>query len=393
LVSATAVIALGLPLILITRPQAPQTPPASSVVASPVTTLGPLWTQAEVGMSGDFSASGGDIVLADSDMLFVADGFGGGMSDNRVSAFDVRSGELIWEREDLAGVGEEDVFLQALADGTLVASGQYQTITAVDPQAGSTSWSYAFPAEYGAKRSSVSDGVLYVSTGTSHEGNTQPPIVYAIDIEEGALLWETALSEGTDAQWHKPPIADGVVYVSSTLSHPGSATGNMVHALDVASGEILWATDIGGEQGFSFYPSLISGELLITYSPEGSTLALRSSDGSTAWAQPGVFPLAVGPDGAIYGGGDGVVVLDHVNGETTTLLDEEEVGFSATGGIIQDDQLVLTSDRDALGYDLMAEVPEWRIHTPPAAAPAAVTSEVIAVPIGHPRGISVFAVP
>jgi outer membrane protein assembly factor BamB len=331
--------------------------------------------------------------MADSDRLYVADGFGDGQSPNRVSAFDVRTGELLWDLKDLQGVDEDDVFLQALADDVLVVNGQDRTITAVNAETGATLWSLALPVEYGTKRSSIKDGVLYSSTDTSSEGDTQPPIVYAFDLEDGTLLWETSLAEGTDAQWHKPPIEEGVIYVSSTLSHPGSASGNMVHALEVASGEILWATDIGGEQGFSFHPAFNSGEYLITYSPEGATVALRTSDGSVVWEVPGTFPIAVDSDGSIYGGGDGVLILDSDDGGTMTLLDGDEVGFDVTGGLVQGEQLILTGDTGAIGYDLSAEVIVWRIQTPMASAPPAVTPEVIAVPIGTPREVSVFAFP
>ena len=345
-------------------------------------------------MSDSYLASSGDIVLADGGQVYVADGFGG--EDDQtpaVSVFNAESGELIWQRTDLTGGSVDDVFLQAIAGSRLIVNGQYHSITAVDSENGSTLWSVSLPENYGAVRSSVRGEVLILSAEAPREGDVRPPIVYALDLEDGTVIWETSLAEGTDLQWHRPPIARGLVFVSSTLSHPGSATGNKVHAIDIATGDVRWDIDLGGGQGFSFYPALVSGDLLILYSPEGATIPVDLSTGTEAWLQPGIFPLAIGLDGSIYAGGDGVVVLSHEDGQPTPLVRPANLGLAIELGVVQDNLLVMNGRLGAIGFDLATEELAWRLGTPDVVAPPAITSDIIAMPIGDPRGIAVFEVP
>jgi outer membrane protein assembly factor BamB len=84
--------------------------------------------------------------------------------------------------------------------------------------------------------------------------------VYAIQLGDGRELWHTQLAEGTDLQWHSPPTSGDMVIFQSTLSHQGNASGNMAHAIDVHTGEIGWTVDLGGDQGFHFYPTLVSSD-------------------------------------------------------------------------------------------------------------------------------------
>jgi outer membrane protein assembly factor BamB len=345
-------------------------------------------------MSDATLASSGYIVLADEERVYVADGFGEGNDPTRaVSAFEATNGELLWQRTDLTPDLADDVFLQVLTGRRLVVNAQYHTVTAVNAITGESLWTFSLPNNYGAVRSTARGDVLFVTTEAPREGDVRPPVVYALDLDNGTVIWETALAEGTDLQWHNPPIAQGLVFVSSTLSHPGSATGNKVHALDIETGEVRWVVDLGGEQGFSFYPALVSGDLLVLFSPVGSTLALDISDGTQVWTQPGTFPLAIGLNGAIYATDDGIVQLSHADGEARTLIEPRDLGMPIEGGTVQDNVLIMTGRLGAIGFDLTNEVLTWRVEMQPAAAPLAITDRIIATPTGNPRGVAVFSIP
>jgi outer membrane protein assembly factor BamB len=343
-------------------------------------------------MSDDTLASNGDIVLADDDRVYVADGFGAGNAEYKVSVFDAGNGEVIWQRDDLTTeVSVDDVFLQALVGDTLVVNGQYDSVVAVEAGTGEILWFFPLPEGYGAVRSAVVDDVLVVGTEAPTEGDIRPPIVYALHLADGSLLWETALAVGMDLQWHSPPIADGLAFVSSTISHPQSASGNMIHAVNVSTGEIQWVAELGGDQGFHFYPALTSEELLISWSPDGSTVAHRVDDGSEIWVQPNVIPMAVDTDGTIYAYSDGIVELDPTDGTSTQVIGSDAIGMTVDATAIQDDQLILTGRSGASGFDPRSGEQLWVIDIPPAVAPLALTSNMIVVAIDS--GVAVFAIP
>ncbi|MEX1038817.1 MAG: PQQ-binding-like beta-propeller repeat protein [Acidimicrobiia bacterium] len=344
-------------------------------------------------MSDATLASSGHIVLVDNERVYVADGFGEEDAESRVSVFDAATGELAWQRDDLtADVSVNDVFLQALVGDILVVNGQYDSVTAVKSATGETLWSFRLPEGYGAVRSAAVGDVLLVGTEAPREGDIRPPVVYALNLTDGSVLWETPLAEGTDLQWHSPPIADGLAMFSSTLSHPGSASGNMIHAVDVTTGHVRWVAELGGDQGFHFYPALISGELLVSWSPDGSAVAHRVTDGSQAWVQPNVIPMAVDVDGTVYAYASGIVELDPTDGTTTPVAGSDAVAMTVDAIVIHDDrQLVLTGRFGARGLHLPTGEQTWRIDTPAAVAPSAVTSRLIVVAIDS--GVAVFDIP
>lgn len=344
-------------------------------------------------MSNGTLASGGDVVLADEDRVYVADGFGGAQDgETRVSVFDAATGDLVWQRDDLTTEVWDPVFLQALVGDILVVNGQYDSVTAVDTAEGEVLWSFRLPEGYGAVRSAVVEDVLLVGTEAPREGDIRPPIVYALNLADGSLLWETPLAEGTDLQWHPPPVANRVAFVSSTLSHPDSASGNMIHAVDVSTGEVRWIAELGGDQGFHFYPALISGELLVSWSPDGSTIAHRVADGSEVWTQSDSIPMAVNSDWNIYAYAEGIVELDRDDGTPTPIVGSDAIDMSVDGIVTHDfDRLILTGRFGTRGLHLPSGELFWGIDTPAAVAPSAVTSRLMVVAIDS--GVAVFDIP
>lgn len=366
---------------------------ATTTTSTSATLDGARWFHRGVGMSSATLASSGDIVLADDVRVYVADGFGiGPHPEYRVSAFDAVTGQLVWQRDDLTTTDSvDDVFLQALVGNTLVVNGQYDSVTAVESSSADTIWSFELQEGYGAVRSVVVDDSLVVGTEAPREGDVRPPIVYALDLADGSLLWETALAEGTDLQWSSPPVTGDLLFVSSTLSHPKSASGNMIHALNVSSGEVRWIADLGGDQGFHFYPALISGDLLVSMSPDGSAVARPIDDGSEAWVRPDAIPMAVDPDGTIYAYAQGVVELDPVDGSVTPIVGADALAMSVEGIVIYDDQLIVTGRSGAIGIQLPDGQEAWRINAPEGVAPAAVSSNLLVIAID--TGVAVFDLP
>jgi outer membrane protein assembly factor BamB len=166
----------------------------------------------------------------------------------------------------------------------------------------------------------------------------------------------------------------------------------MIHAVDVSSGEVRWVADLGGNQGFHFHPALVSGELLVSWSPDGSAIANRITDGSQAWVQPDVIPMAVDANGSIYAYADGVVEMDSTDGTPTPVVGSDAVGMTVDGMVPHDgDQLILTGRFGARGFHLPSGEQVWRIDTPAIVSPPAITSSFIVVAVDS--GVATFDIP
>lgn len=279
-----------------------------------------VWATPGVGMNDAFFADG-RLLASDGERLFVADGHGSfDGSPRMVTALSPDSGSMLWQ-QDFANSIQQGLFIQAVsADRLLVSLAEGQVWT-LDTSTGKILDEFDLLPGYGAAGTVVSDDVYFLGADTSSEGNVDPPQIMSVNFDDGTPNWQTPLAEGTDLQPIAPAYTNGTLIVTSTLSHPGSADGNMVHALDSADGSILWSVELGGDQQFKFFPSLVVDNDVIVSGPD-EAVALSLATGEQAWTAPNVQPLALGPDGTIYAyKPNGVVTLDPNTGESNPFID------------------------------------------------------------------------
>lgn len=355
------------------------------------------WRRVGIGMDNSTLATSGRIVVADGERVYVADGFGGPDGGTTLGALSAGTGEVVWVRDLVDEPG--NIFIQTVVDGTLVVNDQVDTVWALDAATGEIRWTFAIPT-YGAVGSVVTGDTLVLTVDAQSEGDTRPPVVYGLDLAEGAVRWQTTLTEGTDLQWHSPALGDGVVVVSSTLSHPQSAPGNMIHAVDLGTGAIRWTVDLGGEQGFHHAPTLIDSGTVLVRGPDG-IVALDLSDGSERWRSPNLWPLAVMPsgellaaDGSPYGGEAGdVVLLDPVTGSPSLLIAADpSIGFPLGDVFVQDGSMILATRSGLRGFDLDGSLLwSWNALSPVVDLPA-LAGGLVAVPTAD-RSVVAISLP
>lgn len=185
-----------------------------------------------------------------------------------VVALDLRSGELLWYSQ----VVEHDLFDRDHVHTMLVET---------------------------------AGGTVLVSTGKAG-------IVVGHDLATGEVLWRTPVGvhrdddllalDGPTEVWPgtyggvltPPAWADGVVYVA-TLNAPtelrpdepsyigsqlGTAPGE-VAAVDAATGELLWSTEVDGDP---LGGATVVGDLVLTATYQGRIHALARTDGSVVWS-------------------------------------------------------------------------------------------------------------
>ncbi|MGH8926175.1 MAG: PQQ-binding-like beta-propeller repeat protein [Acidimicrobiia bacterium] len=148
------------------------------------------------------------LLAADDETVFVADGWGGlqETSESGVTAISAISGERLWQRTDLSTVTyHTGLFIQLLTSERLVVNDEEGLLAALVPATGETIWSFDLPLGYNASGAVTSNSIMYVGAHATGEGETAPPIAYAIDLTDGSAIWQTTLAGGTDLQ----PIAPG----------------------------------------------------------------------------------------------------------------------------------------------------------------------------------------
>lgn len=362
----------------------------SGQCSAPTTTTslveGAAWATPGVGMTDAFFADG-RLLATDGERLFVADGHGSfDDSPRMVTAVSDDSGEVLWQ-QDFGNSIQQGLFIQAVSADRLLVSVAEGQVWTLDTSTGEILREFDLLAGYGASGVVATDDVYFLGADTSSEGNADPPRAMSVNFDDGSLNWETVLTEGTDLQPISPALADNTLIFTSTLSHPGSAEGNMVHALDPADGSILWTANLGGDQQFKFFPSLVVGNNVIVSGPDGA-VALALATGEQEWSTPNAQPLAFGPDGRLYAyAPSGIVTLDPATGEPEAFIDLDwSPRYAPIGLWLNGDQVVVS---DGIRLQVFSESSgevtfEWSAD--PGAIvdfPILATPSLIVIPIGR----------
>ena len=229
----------------------------------------------------------------------VVDGIVYAGTENRMNALDAQSGEALWSFE----TAETFWGTPLVADGAVCFGLHNAKVYALDAQTGAFLWAYA--TDHDVAHMTIADGVIYVVTEQSR--------LLALEGSTGESIWSYLL-EG-ETSW--PVAGDGVVYLmvgtrlvkldaptgrelghietgrffqSLTLAggvlyglppfpnrpEPGTA----VHALDPATGDVLWASE--SDAGVAASVSVAGGVAYIPYL-SGHLSAFDALTGELLW--------------------------------------------------------------------------------------------------------------
>ena len=276
--------------------ESPELPPAEPTEPDEVDapeTGPPLWTtQLDPEVFGDFGSRAQ--LVSDGQRLFVTSGHGDDPSV--VVALELATGDQVWHT-DL----EWAAHLHATTGELLFASSQPQGVVALDVVTGEQVWEHGLPEGYAAISAAVSEQTLYLVAGAGGEGDTSPPRVHALSLDQGTLQWSSTLAPGTDPQWSPPTIVEDRLLVAATPANPQVEVGNHVHALRLADGSEAWSVDLGGNQGFTSRATAVSHGLLhvsvrgvgvVTLDIARGAISHTIDDASLFDTRPGVLYVA-----------------------------------------------------------------------------------------------------
>lgn len=147
--------------------------------------------------------------------------------NNRHVALDASSGELLWELNTLdAGTTTPLVMGDRVIIGSRSANVQIR-----DAATGDKIWT----ASYGA--SWVQSGGAALGDDAFAIGSSDLGVVRAYDLATGDVVWNTTLGGWP---WAVPAVADGVVYATNIRIDYQLPWDAALHALDAETGAVLW---------------------------------------------------------------------------------------------------------------------------------------------------------
>ena len=175
-------------------------------------------------------------------MLFVPTATMGGTTIGALSAFDMYTGELLWQNTD-SDIGYWDSS-PVVVDGVIYINDWYEKTFAFDALTGQKVWEQ--PTEGGTATIAYHDNTLYFAG----EGNGP---YYCLDASNGTTVWSVA-----GAQHGSSGIADGLVFYGEW----SSADSARVIALDCETGTEVWSYQTSGDC-FQGSPSITEGIVYI----------------------------------------------------------------------------------------------------------------------------------
>ena len=335
-----------------------------------------------------------------------------GTDENRTVALDEFTGKLIWEFSTGSFVrtpptvadgkvffGSWDGYLYALNanDGKLIwkfgpvdldkglASGVWtmgvivtqgrvifgaQDIYAIDENSGTLVWKTILSEELAHSFGlALGDNMVVAS---SLDGN-----VYALDVATGNKLWAFKTNSYIEAV---PSIAYGNVYVGST--------DNYTYALNAKTGQLVWKTEHGWSDYWTFggggwSHAGLADNMVFTSSPDGNRYVFNANTGELIWKfQTGNVSWSGTPivgDIAYFGSWDGkIYAANKLTG--TKLWEYQTNGYLNGDPAIVDGMLIWGSSNDGYLYAIGEPVkPAQGIAIEYAYAAAAIVVVVIIV--------------
>lgn len=233
-----------------------------------------------------------------------------------LQGIDLPTGDERW-RLDLIEAGLEPTSNLPVVDASVTIDGaegfvgtRTQQLVCFDPAVGKVLWiSAPAPAELWQPRV-LPDRVLCAAWGKA---------LVCFSRARGEVLWQTAMP-GIGAL--VPEVHDGVTFVAC---HDLTERASGVAAVDIASGKLLWKTDLSAWGGAVGGPLWAHGRLVAGC--EKAVVGLEPGDGKILWHTPverfGYHDLATDAQGRIYAGSsDGqLLVVNAADGACLALWD------------------------------------------------------------------------
>ncbi|MDR0493049.1 MAG: PQQ-binding-like beta-propeller repeat protein [Nitrososphaerota archaeon] len=186
--------------------------------------------------------------------------------DSCVAAINAETGVEIWYHHSGSNLSTFSSLAVANDIAYINSQGMFWALNTLD---GTELWRYPIGSD---SSPTVVDGVVYVGSTISDEGQTEGSVV-ALDAINGTKLWHVPLGNQLYSAMSSPAVVDGVVYIG--------ASDNNVYALSAKNGETLWHFTTGASVISS--PTVVDGKVYIG-SNDHNIYALNATSGEKFWS-------------------------------------------------------------------------------------------------------------
>ena len=240
--------------------------------------------------------------------MVVSDGFG----SSQVTGMNAETLVPIWTT-DLAAllddrgdwVGDLSLLFMLNDSGVLITTTGYGFIVALDAKSGEQLWIADLDRQSPGGLRAVDENTIIVTSSILSEGDLTAPTVRLLDIESGAEIWAANADEGTELQWGRPAIINGLVVIAVVPSYhpePASAPLASVSAFDLETGAKAWTSPLDSStEAFASFDSIVTDSsrgLLLVTDVDGSMYRLDPATGTRIWASTPGFgpPVGLSPE-------------------------------------------------------------------------------------------------
>lgn len=327
----------------------------------------------------------------------VADGklFIGNHNSGDILAFDLESGDRIWEETAPNWIHSETIYHEGTVyvgygnrhfqDDGVRGTGE-NGVMALDAEDGEILWQFETDGEV-MPTPAIHDDHLYITTGDRHlykltldEGELahqhelgstismsspnihedtlyvggsgpMPYTFYAYDLEQDELKWQTEFDEVVMGLDDVPPaVSEGTVVTTALVENEEGESEHEIYAMDIESGEILWEDNWGTGQlvqnNKSGAPMIYEGTVYVASPKTKTYYAYDLETGEQLWAYEDEAAKAppVAKNGIVYFSNvEGQVV--GMDAETGEPVKEKVLGgtLAPAGPIIVNDTLFVGS--------------------------------------------------
>ncbi|MDE2843988.1 MAG: PQQ-binding-like beta-propeller repeat protein [Chloroflexota bacterium] len=154
----------------------------------------------------------------------------------------------------------------AAAEGMVYAGSDDGNLYALSADTGELQWSFA-TGDVIRSTPTVADGKVFFGSNDNH--------LYALDADSGSELWKYDTGDWVQ---HSPSVAGGMVYFGAP-----SQGDRKVHAVDAATGEVIWVAGHPFPIGASHTPTPLGDKVYAQGSEYGQFYALNAATGETLW--------------------------------------------------------------------------------------------------------------
>lgn len=217
-----------------------------------------------------------------------------GTGPSGVLALDAETGDVRWQFETKGEVMPTPVIYQ---DTVYVVTGGHR-LYAIDSKTGQLTWYLNLGTVVSMSSPNLNDGVLYF-------GSSLPYTFFAVDLVDQEILWTTrfpkviaGLDDVSPAIYH-----DQIVYTSALVGENQHPT-HMLYALDIDTGAVIWKKNMGSgnmvQNNKSGAPMVYQGKVFLVSPITKKFYAYDAETGKLLWSYQNDY-IAKAPPVAAHG--------------------------------------------------------------------------------------------